>query len=117
VSPPANEDAVARLRESVEIYDRLGAVRDVARVDASLRALGAPRGRQGPRRRPETGWESLTPTESSVVQLVADGLRNRDIAERLFISRRTVETHLTHIFGKLGISSRTELVAIHRRDN
>jgi DNA-binding CsgD family transcriptional regulator len=109
-------DGVARLRESIEIYDRLGAVRDVARVDASLRALGAPRGRQGPRRRPETGWESLTSTEISVVQLVANGLRNRDIAERLFISRRTVETHLTHIFGKLGISSRTALVAINRRD-
>ncbi len=67
--------------------------------------------------RPQTGWESLTPTESSVVQLVADGLRNRDIAERLFISRRTVETHLTHVFGKLGISSRTELVAISRRQS
>ena len=61
------------------------------------------------------GWESLTPTESSVVQLVAEGLRNRDVANRLFMSRRTVETHLTHIFGKLGISSRTELVAISPR--
>jgi DNA-binding CsgD family transcriptional regulator len=58
------------------------------------------------------GWESLTPTEGLVVQLVAEGLRNRDVANRLFMSRRTVETHLTHIFGKLGISSRTELVAI-----
>jgi len=58
-----------------------------------------------------TGWRSLTPTENSVVQLVADGLRNRDIADRLFISRRTVETHLTHIFRKIEVSSRTELVA------
>ncbi len=113
----SNGDGVARLRESIEIYDRLGAVRDVARVDASLRALGAPRGRQGPRRRPGTGWENLTSTEISVVQLVADGLRNRDIAERLFISRRTVETHLTHVFGKLGISSRTELVAMSGRQS
>ncbi len=107
----SNGDGVAHLREGVEIYERLGATRDVARVDASLRALGAHRGRVGPRRRPQTGWESLTPTESSVVQLVADSLRNRDIADRLFISRRTVETHLTHIFRKLEVSSRTELVA------
>jgi len=107
----SNGDSVAGLRESIEIYDRLGAARDVARVDAFLRALGVPRGRRGPRRRPETGWESLTPTESSVVQLVADGLRNRDIADRLFISRRTVETHLTHVFRKIEVSSRTELVA------
>jgi DNA-binding CsgD family transcriptional regulator/tetratricopeptide (TPR) repeat protein len=113
----SNGDGIACLRESIEIYDGLGAARDVARVEASLRALGAPRGRRGPRRRPDTGWESLTPTESSVAQLVADGLRNRDIAARLFISRRTVETHLTHVFGKLGISSRTELVAMNRRQH
>ena len=63
------------------------------------------------RETPTDRLESLTPTESSVVQLVADSLRNRDIADRLFISRRTVETHLTHIFRKLEVSSRTELVA------
>jgi DNA-binding CsgD family transcriptional regulator/tetratricopeptide (TPR) repeat protein len=107
----SRDDGVAHLRESIGIYERLGATRDVAHVEASLRALGAPRGRVGPRRRPETGWRSLTTTESSVVQLVADGLRNRDIAERLFISRRTVETHLTHIFRKIEVSSRTELAA------
>jgi DNA-binding CsgD family transcriptional regulator/tetratricopeptide (TPR) repeat protein len=108
-------DGISHLRESIEIYERLGATRDVSRVDASLRALGAPRGRRGGRRRPQTGWESLTPTERSVVQLVADGLRNREIADRLFISRRTVETHLTHVFGKLAISSRTELIATASR--
>ena len=107
--------AIAHLRESVEIFEGLGATRDAARADASLRALGAPRGRRSRRGRPKTGWESLTPTESSVVQLVAEGLRNRDVANRLFMSRRTVETHLTHIFGKLGITSRTELVAISAR--
>jgi DNA-binding CsgD family transcriptional regulator len=106
-----SEDAIGHLRESVAICERLGAARDVGRLDASLRDLGAPRGRQGPRSRPQMGWESLTRTETTVVQLVAEGLRNRAIADRLFISRRTVETHLTHIFGKLGISSRAELIA------
>ena len=106
------EGAIAHLRESVEIFEGLGATRDTARAEASLRALGAPRGRRTLRGRPKMGWESLTPTEGLVVQLVAEGLRNRDVANRLFMSRRTVETHLTHIFGKLGISSRTELVAI-----
>jgi len=109
------DHAIAYLRESAEIYQRLVATRDLSRVESSLRALGAPRGRRGRRSRPDTGWESLTPTESAVVRLVADGLRNRGIADRLFISRRTVETHLTHIFGKLGISSRTELMAMAGR--
>ena len=108
------QEAIAHLRDSVEIFEALGATRDAARADASLRALGAPRGSRSRRGRPKTGWDSLTPTESSVVQQVAEGLRNRDVANRLFMSRRTVETHLTHIFGKLEISSRTELVAISR---
>jgi DNA-binding CsgD family transcriptional regulator len=111
----SREKSIAYVRESVELYEQLGATRDVARIEASLRALGVRRGRRTAKRRPETGWESLTPTESSVVQLVAEGLRNGDIANRLFVSRRTVETHLTHVFGKLAISSRTELVALAAR--
>jgi DNA-binding CsgD family transcriptional regulator len=52
-----------------------------------------------------------------VVELVAEGLTNPQIGERMFISRRTVQTHLTHIFGKVGISSRSELAAeATRRD-
>ena len=106
---------IAYLRESIEIYERLGATRDVSRVDASLRTLGVRRGRRSRMTRPGTGWASLTTSESMVVRLVADGLRNREIADRLFVSRRTVETHLTHVFGKLEISSRTELVGLARR--
>jgi DNA-binding CsgD family transcriptional regulator len=102
---------IAHLRESAEIYEGLAAARDVSRVEARLRGLGAPRGRRGGRKRPAVGWHSLTQTEEAVVRLVRDGLRNREIAERLFISQRTVETHLTHIFRKLSVSSRTELVA------
>jgi predicted ATPase/class 3 adenylate cyclase/DNA-binding NarL/FixJ family response regulator len=68
----------------------------------------AQRGR-GERKRPSTGWESLTPTELDVVRLVSKGLGNRDIAERLFVSHRTVQTHLTHVYTKLGLSSRVAL--------
>ena len=67
--------------------------------------------------RPATGWASLTPTELRVARAVADGLSNPQIAERMFISRRTVATHLTSIFRKLGVSARAELAALAvRRD-
>jgi DNA-binding CsgD family transcriptional regulator len=66
------------------------------------------RGR-GERKRPATGWESLTPAEHDVVRLVAEGLTNKDVAVRLFISPRTVQSHLAHVFAKLGVSTRTQL--------
>jgi DNA-binding CsgD family transcriptional regulator len=69
----------------------------------------AQRGR-GERKRPASGWESLTPTERDVVGLVSEGLGNQDIAARLFISPRTVQTHLTHVYAKLGLASRVHLV-------
>jgi predicted ATPase/class 3 adenylate cyclase/DNA-binding CsgD family transcriptional regulator len=68
----------------------------------------AQRGR-GERKRPATGWASLTPTELEVVQLVSEGLGNKEIATRLFVSPRTVQTHLTHVYNKLGIESRVQL--------
>ena len=68
----------------------------------------AQRGRDE-RKRPSTGWGSLTPTERDVVRLVSEGLGKKDIATRLFISPRTVETHLTHVYSKLGLSSRVQL--------
>jgi predicted ATPase/DNA-binding CsgD family transcriptional regulator len=69
------------------------------------------RGR-GPRGRPRTGWASLTPTELDVVRLVAEGLSNPGIGNRLFISRGTVKTHLSHVYAKLGVANRTELAAL-----
>jgi DNA-binding CsgD family transcriptional regulator len=66
------------------------------------------RGR-GERKRPTTGWASLTPAEADVARLVRDGLTNKDIATRLFVSPRTVQSHLTHIYTKLGVSSRVQL--------
>ena len=64
---------------------------------------------RGERKRPSRGWESLTPTELRVVDLVAEGLTNPQIGERMFISRGTVKVHLSHIFAKLNIAGRAEL--------
>jgi DNA-binding CsgD family transcriptional regulator len=69
----------------------------------------AQRGR-GERKRRTSGWKSLTPTEREVVRLVSEGLANKDIATRLFVSPRTVQTHLSHVFAKLGLKSRVQLV-------
>ena len=67
--------------------------------------------KSGGRKRPPTGWASLTPAEREVVRLVSEGLRNDAIARRLFIAPGTVKVHLTHIFAKLGITTRAELAA------
>jgi DNA-binding CsgD family transcriptional regulator len=77
----------------------------------------AQRGR-GERKRPSTGWGSLTPTERDVVRLVSEGLSNKDIAAKLFVSPRTVDTHLTHVYTKLDLSSRVQLAqeVTRRRD-
>jgi DNA-binding NarL/FixJ family response regulator len=68
----------------------------------------ASRGR-GDRKRPSTGWASLTPAEVEVTGLIGEGFANKEIAKRLFLSPRTVQAHLTHIYAKLGITSRTRL--------
>jgi predicted ATPase/class 3 adenylate cyclase/DNA-binding NarL/FixJ family response regulator len=68
----------------------------------------AQRGR-GDRKRQTSGWESLTPTERDIVQLVSEGLANQDIATRRFVSPRTVQSHLTHVYTKLGLASRVQL--------
>jgi DNA-binding CsgD family transcriptional regulator len=105
------EEARPRLERALEIYERLGATRDILRAEAALRGLGVRRGRRGTRRRPQAGWASLTPTERSIVGLVAEGLSNPQVGQRLYVSPRTVQTHLAHVFAKLDISSRAQLAA------
>lgn len=95
--------------EAADIFARLGAARPLARLQAAQREAGITRGTRGARNRPSHGWESLTTSEQAVVRLVAEGLSNRQIGERMFVSRRTVETHVSHVFTKLGVTSRMEL--------
>jgi DNA-binding CsgD family transcriptional regulator len=78
-------------------------------------AVAYARRARGGRKRPTTGWNSLTPTELQVVELVAQGLTNPQIGKRLFIGRGTVKTHLAHVFAKLNVSSRAELAAAASR--
>ena len=106
------EGALPLWDEAVALYEQLGAERDLARVAAQLRQNGIKRGARRRRVRASSGWESLTETEHKVVALVAQRLSNPEVAERLFISRHTVESHLKHIYRKLGLSSRLELAAL-----
>jgi DNA-binding CsgD family transcriptional regulator len=97
------------IEQALDLYEQLDAGRDLARAEAVLRRAGLRRGRRGPRGRPQSGWASLTPAEQAVAGLVADGLTNPQIGARLYISRRTVQAHLVHIFAKLDIASRAQL--------
>lgn len=100
-----------RLVEAVETYLKLSADWDVNRADARLRSLGVRRGQRSRLRRPVSGWAALTPTETRVAQLVALGQSNPEVAAQLFLSRRTVQTHVTHILAKLEIDSRHGIAA------
>jgi DNA-binding CsgD family transcriptional regulator len=110
-------EAGSVLDDALDFYLRTGAQRGAARVEAALRSLGIRRRRAQRARRPSMGWESLTPSQLGVARLAADGLTNRQIGDQLFISRRTVGTHLAHVFQKLAINSRAQLAAeVGRRD-
>lgn len=103
-------DAVDALIEARDLYVSMGATRDQNRVAARLTefdvsAPSAPS--QGGRA--ASGWEALTPTELEVVRLAAEGLTNREIGSRLYVSHRTVASHLSNVFAKLGLRSRVDL--------
>jgi DNA-binding CsgD family transcriptional regulator/tetratricopeptide (TPR) repeat protein len=111
--PTDRESAIDALGRTLALYTELGAPWDARRVRSRLRELGV-------RRRlvtaePETnGWAALTTSELTVARLVAEGLTNREVAERLFVSPHTVSSHLRHVFSKLGITSRVELARVAR---
>ncbi|MDT7783000.1 MAG: hypothetical protein QOF58_1419 [Pseudonocardiales bacterium] len=118
----ALEEAAARLAktdasraratfvDAMKIYEDLGATWDLRRAESRLRALGIRRGPRSLHRRATSGWDALTPAEVRIAGLVAKGLSNPDIAGELFLSRRTVQTHVSNILTKLGLSSRLEIV-------
>ena len=103
------DSSVAALRDAMEHKDFDAAWAEGAALSTEEAIAYARRGR-GERKRPNSGWASLTPAEHEVVRLVCDGLATTDIATRLFVSPRTVHAHLTHIYTKLGLSSRVQLV-------
>jgi DNA-binding CsgD family transcriptional regulator len=97
-------NARAPLREARDIFDALGASPWSNRAREELRASG-----ESSRRRTERVWEALTPQELHIAQLAAEGLSNKEIGARLYLSHRTVGYHLHRIFSKTGITSRSGL--------
>jgi DNA-binding NarL/FixJ family response regulator len=94
--------------DAVDIYLDLDAAWDLARADVRLRPQYIRRGHRSRRRR-GTGWAALTPTEQKIAQLIATGQSNPEIAAKLVLSRRTVETHVSHILTKLDARSRIDI--------
>lgn len=111
VQRPDYETTLAELRSALD---------DVALAEAWGEGAALPlddavayaRRARGARDRPSNGWASLTPTELDVVRLVAEGLTNPEIGARLFMSRATVKTHLSHVYAKLGVANRIELATL-----
>ena len=112
------QSAIDELRERLRLAigeDRLAAEIDAGRDLSTDDAVAWLRRARGTRKRPAGGWESLTPTERQVVALAAEGLTNPEIGERMFIARGTVKIHLSHIYAKLGVRNRSELVGLAAR--
>ncbi|HVY77604.1 MAG TPA: AAA family ATPase [Solirubrobacterales bacterium] len=103
----SRSEARDRLREAADLAQQCGAERLEERIDEELRVAGAK-----PRRRAISGPDSLTPAERRVATAAATGASNREIAQDLFVSLRTVEMHLTNTYRKLGASARSQLAAM-----
>jgi DNA-binding CsgD family transcriptional regulator len=104
--------AAARLRGAYQLYQQLGRAEEMARVRALLRDAGAGLHHWKRADRPAFGWDSLTDTEHRIADLVAEGLSNREVAGRVFLSAHTVAFHLRHIFWKLDVGSRVQLARL-----
>jgi DNA-binding CsgD family transcriptional regulator len=103
--------AVAAREAALAGYRRMGAVPDRDRALARMRALGVRRGSREAHRDTDHGWASLTAAEIRIAALVREGLTNREIGTRLFVSPRTVQVHVSHILQKTGLRSRVEIAS------
>jgi DNA-binding CsgD family transcriptional regulator/tetratricopeptide (TPR) repeat protein len=103
--------AAARVHftDAYALYAKLGAEWDLARTQARFRSYGIRRGPRVRHRQARRGWDSLTPSETRVAAMVAQGMSNPQIAAQLFLSRRTVQTHVSHILAKLELQSRIDI--------
>jgi DNA-binding CsgD family transcriptional regulator len=108
------DEALDQFNAAFDTYVRHEALADARRVGRELRRLGVER-RIVSQPRAKTGWDSLTDSELKVVNLIAQGATNRDVAARLHLSLHTVKTHVRNAFAKLGINSRAELSRLVRR--
>jgi DNA-binding CsgD family transcriptional regulator/tetratricopeptide (TPR) repeat protein len=108
----ADGDEMPCLLEALEILDRLGAAPAAAKLRRQLRHMGAQGVPRGPRQATRSHPAGLTPRQVEVLELVAAGLTNADIADRLFVSPKTVDHHVSAVLMKLGASSRQEAAAI-----
>ena len=106
------DNAVAWLRGAYALYEELGTACAMARVRAQLRAAGVRLHHWKRADKPAYGWQSLTETEQRIADLVANGLSNRQVAGRLFLSTHTVAFHLRHIYWKLDVNSRVQLARL-----
>ena len=107
------EQAIDHLTRAIRGYQQTGAAADTARVRSRLRELGVRRRyRTQSARRPVSGWESLTDAERTASELVAQGLNNREVAGRMYVSANTVAFYMRQTFRKLSIGSRVELTRI-----
>ena len=104
------DEAREAAERAVDLYAELHADGELARCRSVLRAAGLRLGVRGVRRRPMSGWASLTDTEAEVARLVASRLSNPQVAEQMFLSRRTVAHHVSRVLAKLGLTTRNELV-------
>jgi DNA-binding CsgD family transcriptional regulator len=111
VESGATQEGMDAYGRALELYAHAGAAWDAGRIRGHLRALGVRRRLVSPQR-PGRGWAAMTDSELAVARLVADGLSNREVAERLFVSHHTVNSHLRHVFGKLDVNSRVELTRL-----
>ena len=100
-------DARAQLRAALEVFEQLGAAAWAHRAHVELRASG-----ESARKRDPSTIHELTPQELQIARFVAEGLSNKEVAAQLFLSPRTIEYHLRHVFTKLGITSRTQLARL-----